>query len=178
MIVVPPTLHPDGFKATRSTDEQFLDLLLADEDLLRAEFDAIIAAEWPGQPPGRPGRGTRAERRPGGTQRRRPQAAGSPGWPRPLRIGGWPRQRSPPRATGDRPTTRKAGDFPLLLIHPTRGDCSPRPPCFRHSASDRTLRRPRRPRTHPAGRTGQPPHAVAPAAPRPGTTTTTDSTRS
>ena len=45
MIVVPPTLHPDGFQATRSTDEQFLDLLLADEDLLRAEFDAIIAAE-------------------------------------------------------------------------------------------------------------------------------------
>ena len=57
MIVVPPTLHPDGFQATRSTDEQFLDLLLGDEDLLRAEFDAIIAAEWPGQPPDRPGRG-------------------------------------------------------------------------------------------------------------------------
>jgi hypothetical protein len=85
VILVPPTLHPDGFKATRSTDEQFLDLLLADEDLLRAEFDAIIAAEWPGQPPGRPGRGARAERRPGGPRRRRPRAAGSPGWPRPLR---------------------------------------------------------------------------------------------
>jgi len=81
-------------------------------------------------------------------------------------------------ATSDKPTTRKAGDFPLLLIHPTRGDCSPRPPCFRHSASDRTLRRPRRPRTHPAGRTGQPPHAVVPAAQRPGPTTTTNSTRS
>src|SRR4029450_2532045 len=27
----------------------------------------------------------------------------------------------------DKPTTRKAGDFSLLLIHPTRGDCSPRP---------------------------------------------------
>jgi hypothetical protein len=97
VIVVPPTLHPDGFKATRSTDEQFLDLLLADEDLLRAEFDAIIAAEWPGQPPDRPGRGTQAERRPGGTRRRRPRAAGSAGRPHPLRIGGWPRQRSPPR---------------------------------------------------------------------------------
>jgi len=127
VIVVPPTLHPDGFQATRSTDEQFLDLLLGDEDLLRAEFDAIIAAEWPGQPPDRPGRGARAERRPGGTRRRRPRAAGFAGWPRPLRIGGWPRQRSPPPATSDKPTTRKAGDFPLLLIHPTRGDCSPRP---------------------------------------------------
>ena len=34
MIVVPPTLQPDGYEATSSTDEQFLDLLLADEDLL------------------------------------------------------------------------------------------------------------------------------------------------
>jgi hypothetical protein len=117
VIIVPPTLQPEGFEATRSTDEQFLDLLLGDEDLLRAEFDAIIVAEWPGQPPGRTGRGARAERRPGGTRRRRPRAAGSPEWPRPLRLGGWPRQRSPP--TRDRWTDRrqrKAGDFPLLLF--------------------------------------------------------------
>jgi hypothetical protein len=107
VIVVPPTLQPDGYEATRSTDEQFLDLLLADEDLLRAEFDAIIAAEWPGPPPGRPGRGARAERRPGETRRRRPRAAGSPGWPRPLRIGGWPRQRSPPPATGGQTDDKK-----------------------------------------------------------------------
>jgi hypothetical protein len=83
VIVVPPTLQPDGFKATRSTDEQFLDLLLADEDLLRAEFDAIVAAEWPGPPPGRPGRGARAEGRPGETRRRCARAAGSPGWDAP-----------------------------------------------------------------------------------------------
>lgn len=37
----------------------FGDLICADEELLRAEFDAIVAAEWPvqpprtGQPPGR-----------------------------------------------------------------------------------------------------------------------------
>ena len=114
MIVVPPTLQPDGFKATRSTDEQFLDLLLADEDLLRAEFDAIVAAEWPGPPPGRPGRGARAEGRPGETRRRCARAAGSPGWPCPLRIGGWPRQRSPPqrslRPRQVEPTIGKVGD--------------------------------------------------------------------
>ena len=41
----------DGLDATRTTDEQFLQLLLADEELLRAEFDALIAAEWSGSPP-------------------------------------------------------------------------------------------------------------------------------
>jgi hypothetical protein len=30
--------------------EEFLDVLLADEDLLRAEFDAIIADAWPDAP--------------------------------------------------------------------------------------------------------------------------------
>jgi hypothetical protein len=35
---------------TRTVDEQFLTLICSDEDLLRAEFDAIIAAEWPGPP--------------------------------------------------------------------------------------------------------------------------------
>ena len=32
---------PDSPDDPRSTEEQFLDLLLADDDLLRAEFDAI-----------------------------------------------------------------------------------------------------------------------------------------
>ena len=34
-----------------ATDEQFIDLLCSDDELLRAEFDAIIAAQWPGTPP-------------------------------------------------------------------------------------------------------------------------------
>jgi hypothetical protein len=39
-----------------TTDAEFLDLVLADEDLLRAEFEAIIAAAWqePPPPPRRP----------------------------------------------------------------------------------------------------------------------------
>ncbi len=39
-----------------SIDEQFWDLLFDDPDLLRAEFDALIAAAWSGAPPARPGR--------------------------------------------------------------------------------------------------------------------------
>ena len=36
--------------AARSVDEEFLDLVCADEELLRAEFDAIIAQEWSSSP--------------------------------------------------------------------------------------------------------------------------------
>jgi hypothetical protein len=34
---------------------EFVDLLCRDEQFLRAEFDAIVAAEWPRIPPVRPG---------------------------------------------------------------------------------------------------------------------------
>jgi hypothetical protein len=36
-----------------STDEAFLELLCADDDLVRSEFEAIVAANWVG-PPHRP----------------------------------------------------------------------------------------------------------------------------
>ena len=49
---MPNVLQPDGFDDRRSIDEQFLDLLCADEDLLAAEFAAIITAEWPTPPVG------------------------------------------------------------------------------------------------------------------------------
>ena len=40
---------------TRTTsDTEFLDLVLGDEDLLRDEFEAIIAASWQEPPPRRP----------------------------------------------------------------------------------------------------------------------------
>jgi len=37
-------------EAAVGTDEAFLDLVCADDDLLRAEFEAIIAASWPALP--------------------------------------------------------------------------------------------------------------------------------
>lgn len=38
------TGHQD---VARTSDEMFLEIVLSDEQLLQAEFDAIIAAEWP-----------------------------------------------------------------------------------------------------------------------------------
>jgi hypothetical protein len=95
-----PTTPAAHFDAAPSVDEEFLELVYADEQLLRAEFDAIVAREWPtGHPPARPTaaspgtdprprrhlgpRGMRATRR----EPRHPGAARSR------------RQRSPPRLT-------------------------------------------------------------------------------
>jgi hypothetical protein len=42
-----PSSPAAGTRVEPSVEDQFLDLVCADEELLRAEFDAIIAAEWP-----------------------------------------------------------------------------------------------------------------------------------
>lgn len=77
---MPQTLQADSTATTRSTEEQFIGLLCADEEMLRAEFDAIIAAEWPEPPPAEPaspydGRAP-AERPQGGHRRTRARATG------------------------------------------------------------------------------------------------------
>jgi len=84
---------------TTLTRDAFVDLVCQDDDLVRAEFDAIVAAAWPEPPappppPAPPGPGDRPAAEPG-----------PPGWrepgvryvklpkPRRLRHG---RQRAPP----------------------------------------------------------------------------------
>jgi hypothetical protein len=96
--------------ARTDADEEFLALMCADEQLLRAEFDAIIAAEWASPPPAMPDRGAGAGR-PAREARSRAvdRGAGLPTRPQHPGIGGWARQRSPPPAT-IAPTTGKAGD--------------------------------------------------------------------
>jgi hypothetical protein len=80
--------------------ERFVELLCADEELLRAEFDAIIAAEWPDPPPVDPDCGADADRSSHpARQRRAASAKVRPGRPTPAEISGWTRQRSPPTAT-------------------------------------------------------------------------------
>jgi hypothetical protein len=69
-----PTTPAIGDTAARTVDEQFLALMCSDADLLRAEFDAIIAAEWPSPPPTTPRRGA-AHRHPAGDTHRRGDAA-------------------------------------------------------------------------------------------------------
>jgi len=95
-----PTVPAIQNGAARSLEEEFLDLVCADEELLRAEFDAIIAQEWGGRrpPPARP----RAAGGTGGPHPRHTAWRGSsPSQRRPRHpgAGGWRRQRSPPRHT-------------------------------------------------------------------------------
>ena len=91
-----PTTAPTS-ETARTVDEQFLDLIYGDTDLLAAEFDAIIAAEWPEPPADRPARGA-AGRHPGSGPARRAAdpVRGPVSRPRHPGIGGWARQRSPP----------------------------------------------------------------------------------
>jgi len=63
MISTPGTIAP-------RIDEQFLDLICSDDELLAAEFDAIIAAEWPTPPASRPRPGASGDKPERGRTRR------------------------------------------------------------------------------------------------------------
>jgi len=94
---------------TRASHEQFLDLICADNDLLQAEFDAIIADQWPTPPPREPRRDNPSGRHP--NRRAPPAPPGPDGVPLPPPHPGvpaWSRQRSPPPPT--EMTDRKPGD--------------------------------------------------------------------
>lgn len=87
----------DGEVAT-DLEEELLALLCDDPELLAAEFDAIVAAEW-GEPPGDgPDHGAAGRPPSRGAARRAPEPHRSPVLARPRHpgIGGWSRQRSPP----------------------------------------------------------------------------------
>lgn len=88
---------PPSTDAVREDElDQFWELLCSDEELLNAQFDAIIAGEWPDQP--RPSGGHVAGHRPVEApeeEQRRPGRLAPPSG-RPC-IGRVPRQRSPPR---------------------------------------------------------------------------------
>lgn len=94
---MPSTTHPPQPGETdRTTD--FWTLLLADPDVLHAEFDAIVAAEWPDRPAVPPRRGIPGIPHPGGCgpdqgPTGRPASAG-----RRVPADEWPRQRSPPQS--------------------------------------------------------------------------------
>jgi hypothetical protein len=82
---------------SNALDETLIELICDDRDLLDAEFDAIIAVEWP-TPPVECGRIAAACRRlgrgPAGVYGARRGPASRPRHPG---IGGWARQRSPPQ---------------------------------------------------------------------------------
>jgi hypothetical protein len=94
-----PTTSGRLGSAVDDTAEQFRALICSDEDLLQAEFDAIIAAELPIPSTPRPrcgivgdGNFTGAQGRPAPTGADPTIQSPHPG------VGGWGRQRSPPPA--------------------------------------------------------------------------------
>lgn len=92
-----PSAPAIGDATTRTVDEQFLELICSDADLLAAEFDAILAAEWPETPADTPGRSATGRRPGNGAARRAAEPGRGPVTaPRHPGIGGWARQRSPP----------------------------------------------------------------------------------
>jgi hypothetical protein len=107
MATTPPVT---GAWTAPSVDEQLLDLICHDTDLLAAEFDAIMTAEWPAPPADRLGLVT-ARGQPGDEAACRVvgPVLGPVSRPRHPGIGGWARQRSPPRSSTDH-LTSKAGD--------------------------------------------------------------------
>jgi hypothetical protein len=106
-----PTIPAVQRQAELSSREEFLALLCADEELLRAEFEEIIAAEWPDPPPDTPGGEDPAECPPGSLRGRVPAilAGCGPGHDTPAWADGHgnahPRRAQPPTPKG-----RKAGD--------------------------------------------------------------------
>lgn len=106
-----PTVPAVRFGAAHDVEEEFLELVCADEELLRAEFDAIIAREWPSR---RPPPGLAAASPGTGAARQRQLMAhglrASPGEPRHPCARRWRRQRSPPRHTrGTAPARAREG---------------------------------------------------------------------
>jgi hypothetical protein len=92
-----PTSSATGSNVGQSIDEQFLALVCSDEDLLRAEFDAIIAAEWPDPPMDTSRRGGLERRRASGGHRLPASPLPAPSAsPRRSGIGGRAWQRAPP----------------------------------------------------------------------------------
>lgn len=89
---------PAATRAAVTPDlDEFLDLLCADEELLRAEFEAIVAAGWPLPPDRRAVVGSWHVGPTDGPARGKarvrdvePAVDSRPG------VGGWARQRSPP----------------------------------------------------------------------------------
>jgi hypothetical protein len=90
----------DATRGAATLTDDFVDLVCSDPSLLRAEFDALIAASWCSEPP-TPPTGTRTlvgvvdpDRRPNHI-RSAIESAGRPRL-RPLRIDEVVHQRSPP----------------------------------------------------------------------------------
>lgn len=125
-----PTVPAAQLDAPHTVDEEFLELMCADEEFIRAEFDAIIAQEWSSRPPpADPPPASPATGPHQGWQAGPPALRSFPRRPRRPGIGGWSRQRSPPphpeeesphrgtRSESNDEDGRKVGGCPTPLTH-------------------------------------------------------------
>jgi hypothetical protein len=94
-----------------AAEDEFLAILCSDEELVRAEFDAIIAAEWPSLPPDPPADDDAPTGSPGPARHRARGARMRPHRPRHPGVGSWARERSPPARDNHNSRTRE-GDVP------------------------------------------------------------------
>jgi hypothetical protein len=98
--LMPTPTGPDPFGPGLgdATDEQLADLICNDPELLAAEFDAIVAAEWPTPPVERLRHATAAGPPDQTLGRLALEVTTLAARPRHPGIGGWARERSPPRS--------------------------------------------------------------------------------
>jgi hypothetical protein len=91
----PSVCRPAG----RSESDAFLELLYADEELVRVEFEAIVAAEWPRPPDRRAAVRSQHVGEDGGPAPSRTRTSPSePAVERQPGVDAWARERSPPNA--------------------------------------------------------------------------------
>jgi hypothetical protein len=86
-------------RAAEVTREELVDLLCADEEWLRAEFDSLVAASWGAGRPTRPGRGASPGPPRGSRLGQRPHLVltRAPSSTAPVPVADWTgRSRSPP----------------------------------------------------------------------------------
>jgi hypothetical protein len=99
--LTPAATGPDpvwrGFDE-RPIDELLLDLVCSDPELLSAEFDTIVTAEWPTPPVARLAVATAADPPDRTAGRLTLGVSKLASRPRHPGIGGWARERSPPRS--------------------------------------------------------------------------------
>jgi hypothetical protein len=89
-----------GETIARTVDDQFIALICSDEQLLRAEFEAIVAGQWPSPPAGIPARGSVGHREPGVHTRPAGCCEGRPMASRHPDVDRWVRERPPPVPAG------------------------------------------------------------------------------
>jgi hypothetical protein len=106
-------------------DERFIDILIANEDLLLAEFNSIVLEEWPDPESDHPddavSRSARPRRDPPPTPSATPRACDEECTHSSPAVASWARQRSPPGARARRCPPASTGTPYYLTVQESLG---------------------------------------------------------